>query len=853
MSDKVHFVNEAYIEMDKVAPDGSADQECAAAPVIVTETKSQATLRLLFSAINSGKFAEVEKRLHEAAGLINSTDYCGLTPLHSACHMKQFDILKLLISRGARVNVHDSLGETALHVAVREKWHDGVRELLQRGASPDETSHPPSNFKNKTKESPLHMAVKIGDRISTSQMLKCQPDLNIRDGDNQTVFHLAASHRNVSILKELLTDINLPEYMRNLDENGHSIYHAALSNTSGSFSESQTLKAIRYIYTFHKNLDEANIFGETPLIKACHLGLSDVVDFFISNGANPTKVTFQSHSAIHAACISGNPDVLQHLLNSGRVGHLITSIDKYGNHPFYYAIESSSPECCKLLLENGEHLVNVYKNEVSNFTLVKRYLPTALQLFRDLFNSSIKLSNKPKHHPDYSITFDYSSLVSSNKRNIQSSIISEMAGTPLETLIMHPLVESFLHIKWCRIRGAFYLKVFQYFIYLMIHSVFIMMTFGTTPKDWSTDPFSLMIFRILHGTFLVIVALPEIVMTIANFKRYLTHWETYTKVAALACSIFVVCTVSGKIVDDVTLNKVDARLSPKRMFASLSIVLGWIELMMLLGRFPTLGAYILMVTKVGKSIFKFLFAFLSVLIGFTLGFHVLFQRLPIFADFNLGFVKVLMMLKGEISYSQFVDRKGSPFNIYPQILMSVFLFLVVIIMGNLLTGLAVKGVPDLRRQGKIKRLIKQLSYLVAFEKLIAFTYKIKCFPQALLSLLSSRLTVDTKITIFPNKEFRKHKFMRTIPEKIISEAITLGSCKEPEDFPEEADDDVVEQLQSFKKRYTTDRRNQSHMIKELSEMCGDIKKQMTELSQQIQEQILQNQNLYNKLVGKHSA
>ncbi|XP_066967815.1 transient receptor potential channel pyrexia-like isoform X2 [Macrobrachium rosenbergii] len=843
MSDKVYFANEAYIEMDNVARGGSAeDQACPVASVIVTETKSQATLRLLFSAINSGKIAEVEKRLHEAAGLINSTDYCGLTPLHSACHMKHFDILKLLISRGARINVLDSLGDTVLHVAVKEKWYDGVKELLQRGASPNEMSQPPHSFKNKTKETPLHTAVKMGDKISTSLLLKYQPDLNVRDGDNQTVFHLAASHRNLSVLKELLTNINLPAYMKNLDENGSSIYHAALSDTNGSFSESQTLKAIQYIYTFHKNFDEANIFGETPLIKACQLGLSDVVSFFINNGANPTKVTFQSHSAIHAACISGNPDVLQHLLSTGRVGHLITSVDKYGNHPFYYAIENSSPECCKLLLENGEHLANVYKNEVSNFTLVKRYLPTALQLFRDLFNSSIKLSNKPKHHPDYSITFDYSCLISSNKRNIQSSIISEMADTPLETLIKHPLVESFLHIKWSRIRGAFYLKVFQYFIYLMIHSVFIMMTFGPTPKDWSKDPFSLMIFRILHGTFLAIVALPEIVMTIANFKRYLTHWETYTKVAALASSIVVVCTVSGKIVDDVTLNKVNATVSVKRMFASLSIVLGWIELMMLLGRFPTLGAYILMVTKVGKSIFKFLFAFLSVLIGFTLGFHVLFQRLPIFADFNLSFVKVLMMLKGEISYSQFVNQKGSPFNIYPQILMSVFLFLVVIIMSNLLTGLAVKGVPDLKRQGKIKRLIKQSSYLVAFEKLLAFTHKMKCCPQALLSLLSPRLTIDTKITIFPNKEFRKHKFMRTMPEKIMSEAITLGSCKEPDDFPEEADDDVAEQLQSFRMRYSTDLRNQSHMMKDLSEVCADIKKQLADLSQQIQEQILQNQN-----------
>ncbi|XP_066967819.1 transient receptor potential channel pyrexia-like [Macrobrachium rosenbergii] len=766
--------------------------------------------------------------------------------------MQQLDILKCLIARGAKINDHDSLGNSPLHVAVKEIWHDGVRELLQRGASPNEMSQPPHNISGMTRETPLHTAVKVGDKISTSLLLKYQPDLNIRDGSNQTVFHLAASKRNLLILKELLTDVNLLAYMKKLDKDGHSIYHAVLPKTSDTHNERQTLKMIQCIYTFHKNLDQANILGETPLIRACHLGLSNVVKFFIDNGADPTHVTQQRQSAIHMACISGNSGTLQHLLNTGRVGHLVSSIDNYGNHPFYYATENSSLECCKLLLGNGERLANVYRGEVSNCKLVIKYLPSAMQLFRDLFNSSIKLSNKPKHHPDYSISFDYSCLMTSEKAKVQCSIISEMAGTPLETLIKHPLIESFLYIKWCRIRGVFYLKVFQYFIYLMIHTVFIMMTFGPEAKDWSDDEFSLMMFRIFHAIFFVIIALPETVVTLANLKKNLAHWETYIKVAALTSSVVVVCTVSDKIVDDVTQNKEDARLFPKRMFASLSIVLGWIELMMLFGRFPTLGAYILMVTKVGKSIFKFLFAFLSVLIGFTLSFHVLFQRLPIFADFNLSFVKVLMMLKGEISYSQFVDQEGSPFHLYPQVLMSVFLFLITIIMSNVLVGLAVKGVPDLKRHGKIKRLIKQSSYLVAFERLLASTYKIKIFPRRLQLLLSSRLTIDSVITIFPNKEFRKHKYMRTLPEENISEAITLGSCEEPEDYPEEEDDNVVEQLKSFQIKYSSDRRTQSNKINDLSEMCADIKKQLADLSQQIQVQIQQSQNLYNQLTQKHS-
>ncbi|XP_068232352.1 transient receptor potential channel pyrexia-like [Palaemon carinicauda] len=851
MSDQVHYVNEGFIDMEEdESEDSSLGGETQYDISGDHEFISDTFVSHLFSAIHTGNLEGVEKILDKEAELINSTGYGGLTPLHSACHMQQLDILKFLISRGAKVNVFDSLGNSVLHVAVKEIWHDGVKELLQQGVSPNEMSHPPNNVGGIIRETPLHTAVRMGDKISTSLLLKHKPDLNVRDGNNQTVFHLAVVKKNLLILKELLADTNLPAYMKNLDKDGHSIYHAALSSTSYTHNERLIVKVIQCIFTHHENLDVANILGETPLIKACHLGLPKVVRFFIDNGANPAHVTNQRQSAIHAACISGNSETLNHLLKTGRVEHLVSSLDNYGNHPFYYASENSSLECCKLLLENGERLGNVYRGDESNCVLVIKYLPNASQLFRDVFDASIKLSNKPRHHPDYSITFDYSSLMNSEKEKVQCSIISEIAGTPMEALIKHPLLESFLYIKWCRIRSVFYLKVVQYFIYLMIHTVFIVMTFGPEPKDWSDDEFSLMMFKIFHAIFLVIIAVPDIVVTFANFKKYMTHWETYTNLAALTSSIIVICAVSDKIVDDITLNKENARVSPKRLFASLSLVLGWIELMMLFGRFPTLGAYILMVTKVGKSIFKFLFAFISVLIGFTLGFHILFHRLPIFADFNISFVKVLMMLKGEIAYSQFVDQKGSPFHIYPQILMSVFLFLVTIIMSNLLVGLAVKGIPDLKRHGKIKRSIKQASYLLAFENLLAFISKIKCFPRRLLLLLSSRLTIDPNITIFPNKEFRKHNYMRTIPEENISEAIALGSCEEAEDIHEESEDEVVEQLKSFKVKYTSDRRTQSHKMKDLSDMCVDIKRQLTDLSQQIQLQTQQSQNLYNQLSQK---
>ncbi|XP_068232698.1 transient receptor potential channel pyrexia-like [Palaemon carinicauda] len=864
MEDEVNYVNDAYLEMEdeSAAPSGDEPKSSADRKTSVEWVKHE-SVPLLFAAIHAGNVKDVEAILDQLGESINNSSYGGLTPLHAACHMKHLDVLQVLITRGAKIDSHDSLGNTALHVAVKEKWHDGVEELLQLGASPDKLNQPPSNVTGIAIENPLHIAIRIGDRVSTNLLLKYQPDLLVRDGDNQTVFHVAASKRDLSILKELLSDKNLPKYMKHLEKlEGHSIYHAVLSGDNSVPNESIILRAIQCIYTFHANVNHPNQFGETPLIIVCRSGLSHVAKFLLNNGADPTKATHGGETALHAACKSGCPITLRHLFNTGLVGHLISSTDNSGYHPFYYAVETPSIDCCKVLIEHGERLTNVDKNGISNVEIAIEKLPNAMQLLRDLFDAGVKLSKKPQHDPDFSITFDYSVLMSQEKDKIQCSFVSELSGTPMEPLIKHPLIESFLYIKWCRIRKIFYSNVVQYFLYLILHTSFVMVTFGANPKDWTESPRAFLFFKILHIIFLLLIVGPGVVVTFANYKKYLTQWETYTRLTAMVSSAIVVFVVPGKITDHVT-NPPDgkAELSFERGIASMSVVLGWVELMMLLGRFPTLGAYILMFSKVGKSVCKFLLAFLSLLLGFSLGFHVLFQRLPIFADYNHSFVKTLMMMTGEIAYSEFIDKEGTPFNVYCLIFLSIFLFMTTIIMSNLLIGLAVNDIPDLKRQGKIKRLVKQASYLMAFERLLEFTYKIKFFPRKLRSLLKSRLSIKSTLTVLPNKEFRKNKYMRTIPDENIREAITLGSCEKPEDFPTDADEDIADRLRSFHIRYSSDRRTQKVNFRGIAETCNDIKKQLDlaerrtnnhliQLAMQLQQQVQQNQNLHNYLMQK---
>lgn len=66
--------------------------------------------------------------------------------------------------------------------------------------------------------------------------------------------------------------------------------------------------------------------------------------------------------------------------------------------------------------------------------------------------------------------------------------------------------------------------------------------------------------------------------------------------------------------------------------AAIAILLVWVELMMLVGRFPIFGVYVQMFTKVAVNFGKFLLAYICLLIAFGLSFSVLFSDYKAFQN-----------------------------------------------------------------------------------------------------------------------------------------------------------------------------------------------------------------------------
>lgn len=780
-----------------------------------------------------------------------------------------------------QVDAVDGLGQTALHLAVADEWHRGVETLLQHGASPNTLCDPPPTVKGVRIETPVHLAVRRGDLTSTVLLLRQQPDLGQRDSDLRTVLHLAAYSRNLSVTSELLKERQVMEVVSSSDCKGNGVLHAALTAKCDAACEDTVVDLVKQLVQVGADTNQLNLLGETPLFLAAHHHLPRVVHTLLELGADPSMVARNGQSILHAACHQGCATSLDHLLKTNTVQHLVTARDNEGFAPFHFAVCSGSIDCCELLLTNGDHLTRVDKNNQTRCSVILRHLPSATQLLTRLFDSHVVLSSVPPHDPNFRVTFNYS-VIYLEEEGVQSSLISELSTSTLEALLKHPLLESFLYLKWGRIKHFFYCSVALYFMFLLLHTTFIVLTFGMHPWNWSTQISAYSVFLILHITMFLFILIPDLIFMFANFKKYLHQWETYTRFIALSSSAFVVfsCLPSYKVLgivpspgdsstswenmtdtsweaitdnystwDNISEPVKDGEMQHTmvhwevvRHMAAVSALFGWVEFMMLLGRFPSLGVYVLMFTRVARSLIKFLAAFSSLIIGFAVSFLVLFKDNTTFSSLPLSFIKTLMMMIGEIEFAALAED----LNLLSALFLVAFLFLVCILLTNLLIGLAVNDLPDLQRMGKIRRLSKQASYLVSYERLMVVARGLRCFPNRLRKLMTRRSKVPQEVSVWPNRNRRSSVSRRSdfyhVPSETLQEAILLGTDSKMVLNAMDDEDSLSMQFRSFKVMYDRDHRRLQRRLAQLPDTSTTetiLKQRLDHIQQTVQNQLLQ--------------
>uniref|UniRef100_A0A2M4DP03 Putative transient receptor potential channel pyrexia n=1 Tax=Anopheles darlingi TaxID=43151 RepID=A0A2M4DP03_ANODA len=196
-----------------------------------------------------------------------------------------------------------------------------------------------------------------------------------------------------------------------------------------------------------------------------------------------------------------------------------------------------------------------------------------------------------------------------------------------------------------------------------------------------------------------------------GFVSYIRYWENWLQ-WSIVIGIFL-CTHNA-------LGDINSVVVWQHHVAAVVIFLAWLELMMLVGRFPIFGLYVQMFTTVAVNFSKFLMAYCCLLVAFGLSFCVLFPNHIAFKGIPRSLLKTIVMMAGELEFEDIFYGENLKIE-YPATAHGMFLafvLLVTVILTNLLVGLAVSDIQGLQQSAGLDRLSRQAELISRLESLM---------------------------------------------------------------------------------------------------------------------------------------
>ena len=181
-----------------------------------------------------------------------------------------------------------------------------------------------------------------------------------------------------------------------------------------------------------------------------------------------------------------------------------------------------------------------------------------------------------------------------------------------------------------------------------------------------------------------------------------------------------------------------------------------INLTSLLGRIHLFGEYIHMAFNVTKTLLKILMSFIPTFIAFTLTFNILMQSSEVFQEIHNTAFKVFVMMMGEFELTDYfttqeVSKAGGR-NYSVQILFVLFVIFICVIVMNLLIGLTVSNIDDLKKDADIILASSQIDDIVDMKRKLDYPcikYMFEKFerlrPEELIEKFIKKQTQEKKV------------------------------------------------------------------------------------------------------------
>ncbi|XP_063629001.1 transient receptor potential channel pyrexia-like [Cydia splendana] len=728
--------------------------------------------------VHSDHLAEMISLLLEAGGTFHTMRGDGFdnlnTPLHTATLLESADAIRALLEAGASVACINSVGYTPLHLCLRNKFEELLEILLYYNCD-DEESSLRVNVVDKRGYSVLKTAVELkwlpgvclaleagADAASSFDHLEEQACTEMKT----TLIHLAVQGRNTTILEKVLTIAEQENLIDCINSDGDTPLCVAIRNghlecakallhhgaglegmstdnsnalhIAAAYGRTAIMKYLLESVDDSKNLfDKYNKDGLLPIHLAAKKNSHECVQLLLKSG-NCQRLRTQDETfstALHFAARGDYVDVARAIIKKDP--RAIDDVNHRGFTPMHEAAFHCSNKIMLFLLHETDAVLSSFTADNSKNLVIKiitSQLPNPGDFLETVFDSFTHYDNK-QDETEISVKYGFLTTRSHNMTQIQ--VIEELVRCGQRNILLHPLMESLLYLKWKTLLPFFYVMITIYGMFVLTFNIFVVTFFFycdtnqtqtcvvynynkvITTTTTTTTQFKSLIFQHAFWVFMAftyimigLMLILEIFYLAVNKRRYFQNLETWIRLLCMALAGVVPLGMKFALPSE----------EWPRHVATAALLLAWLQMLFLLSRFPNWGYYVLMFGEVACNIFKILLTFVFLVLGFSLSFMIQYRAKDPFENPWKAFVKTTVMMTQEFNYDDMFDEKhekilGASTEV-TRFLFGLFLMFVGIVLMNFMVGVAVSNVNELNVAGNTKRLEKQVELLITLDFLV---------------------------------------------------------------------------------------------------------------------------------------
>ncbi|XP_052743946.1 transient receptor potential channel pyrexia-like isoform X2 [Bicyclus anynana] len=612
--------------------------------------------------IDNKNFTEVVKRLLAAGGQIYSMKSRGLglptkqktdssdeqgwmdTPLHTAVELSNIECINELLEAGASIACLNTKGITPLHVCVNKELEEPLKILANYAYKDADPLRAMVDVKDKDGYTVLQTAVKAGWVTGVCIALEAGADVTIRANDGETPIHCAAALGDLDILNEILSiPKQSKDYIDCQNDEGETplskaVLFGHLKCVDIILNEGASIKLImpgnvnvlhvaaefghdgilKHLLEYDDGIAEdmindlttADRRGFGPIHFAVLNNHVECVKYLLSKNADirlrTTDSPFKSSTPLHLAALKNFESVAKAILNHDRT--TIYEVNNMGWYPLHTAGHHGSRDIITLLLQEGADLSG-YTDGPKKFRrtaidMIINNISKPTSFLEKVFDSYISSNSQNFQDSKCEVTVDYRILMPTVCEMEQMKVIEALLETGNRfgqlKLLVHPLVESFLFLKWKALLPFFYTIIAVYALFVSSLTIFTISVFFF--KDTGDNPPAVLNPNawgyIVYITIFLIILQEILYMNVKSIKYFL-QLETWIKFWSIA--------LAAVLPPAVVLVSVETTEWPRHV-ATCALLCSWIELMFLLSRFPNWGYYVLMFGKVAANVIKIFFS-----------------------------------------------------------------------------------------------------------------------------------------------------------------------------------------------------------------------------------------------------